>query len=210
MKQSLSMFAATSIVAILSLLAGCSDPADPAPANTAGSAAGLGSGGTFSGGGSGGQSAAGVSGGGSGGPSTAGGGGAGTTAGASGSASTIPATFATVKLVLGGGGSIMPCAAAPCHGVNGMAPPIDPLELPPNDDQQLYMNLTSYVSRACNNTRLVTPGNPAQSALVTILSGPCGLTPRMPYGCKPEVGDCIPDEYIAAVTQWIANGAPQQ
>jgi hypothetical protein len=30
----------------------------------------------------------------------------------------------------------------------------------------------------------------------------------MPYGCDPELGDCIPDEYIAAVTQWIANGAP--
>ncbi len=48
-----------------------------------------------------------------------------------------------------------------------------PLELPLNDDQKLYTNLTTYVSNACNN-KLVTPGNPAQSALVTILSGPCG------------------------------------
>ena len=121
----------------------------------------------------------------------------------------IPATFKTVKLVLGGGGGIMPCAAAPCHGVNGMAPPKDPLALPPSDDEQLYKNLTSYVSRACGDTRLVTPGNAAQSALLTILAGPCGKTPRMPFGCSEEAGDCIPSEYIAAVKQWIEAGAPR-
>jgi hypothetical protein len=132
------------------------------------------------------------------------------TAGASGSGSTIPATFETVKLVFGGGGGVMTCAAAPCHGVGGVAPPADPLELPTNDDLLLYTSLTTYVSKACNNTPLVTPGNPAQSALVTILNGPCGMTPRMPYGCTAEAGDCIPDEYVAAIAQWIANGAPQQ
>ena len=121
--------------------------------------------------------------------------------------SAVAATFDTVKLVFGGGGGIMTCAAAPCHGVNGMAPPNRPLELPTNDDAKLYASLTSYVSAACNNMKLVTPGNPAQSALVTILKGPCGATPRMPFGCSAEAGDCIPDEYIAAVTQWIANGA---
>ena len=77
------------------------------------------------------------------------------------------------------------------------------------DDKQLYANLTSYVSKACNNQKLVMPGNPAQSALITILSGPCGMTPRMPYGCSADDGNCIPDEYIAAVSRWIANGAPQ-
>lgn len=56
--------------------------------------------------------------------------------------------------------------------------------------------------------KLVDPGKPAQSALVKILSGPCGMTPRMPYGCSAEAGDCIPDDYIAAVARWIANGAP--
>jgi phosphatidylethanolamine-binding protein (PEBP) family uncharacterized protein len=120
----------------------------------------------------------------------------------------IPATFETVKLVLGGGGAIMPCSAAPCHGVNGAAPPDHPLELPSMSDQQLYANLTSYVSKACNGTKLVEPCRPERSALVTILKGPCGQTPRMPYGCSPETGDCIPDEYVAAVRQWIARGAP--
>jgi hypothetical protein len=136
-------------------------------------------------------------------------GGTGPTAGAANGGSAIPANFDTIKLVLGGGGGIMPCAAAPCHGVGGMAPPGRPLELPPNNDRQLYTNLTSYVSTACGNTKLVVPGKPAQSALISILTGPCGMTPRMPYGCSAQAGDCIPDEYIAAVAQWITNGAPQ-
>jgi len=180
-----------STVAVLSLLAACSGEDDPAPANIAGSpAAGTG----------------GVGGGGSGGAGTAGT--AGMMAGSGGS--TIPPTFETVKLVFGGGGGVMTCAAAPCHGVGGVAPPADPLELPTNDDLRLYTSLTTYVSKACNNTPLVTPGNPAQSALVAILSGSCGMTPRMPYGCTAEAGDCIPDEYVAAIAQWIASGAPQQ
>lgn len=128
-------------------------------------------------------------------------------AGAGGSGGAIPATFDTVKLVFGGGGGIMTCAAAPCHGVNGAAPPDHPLELPSNDDQRLYANLLSYVSKACSNTKLVDPCNPAQSALVKILKGPCGATPRMPFGCSPQAGDCIPEEYITAVEQWIAAGA---
>jgi phosphatidylethanolamine-binding protein (PEBP) family uncharacterized protein len=126
----------------------------------------------------------------------------------SGGSDAIPATFDTVKLVLGGGGGIMPCSAAPCHGVNGVAPPDHPLELPSTSDQQLYANLTSYVSKACNGTKLVEACRPERSALVTILKGSCGQTPRMPYGCSPEAGDCIPDEYVAAVAQWIARGAP--
>jgi hypothetical protein len=104
----------------------------------------------------------------------------------------------------------MTCSAAPCHGVNGTAPPGRPLALPSNNDQQLYANLTSYVSTACGNLKLVSPCDPANSALPKILSGPCGMTPRMPYMCSGQDGNCIPDEYIAAITQWIANGAPKQ
>jgi hypothetical protein len=211
-----SSFTVSAAAIVLALLTACSDADDPAPANTAGApAAGaspfpVGSGGL----GSAGASAAGSSGSGSGGASSAGIGGAAPMAGASGSGtsgsgSAIPATFATIKLVFGGGGGIMTCAAAPCHGVGGVAPPDKPLELPTNNDPLLHANLLSYVSKACNDTKLVTPGNPAQSALLTILKGPCGMTPRMPYGCDPQAGDCIPDDYIAAVSQWIANGAPQ-
>ena len=131
-------------------------------------------------------------------------------AGASGAAAAvggIPASFATVKLVLGGGGGIMPCFAAPCHGLNGKAPPDHPLELPVTDDPRLYTTLTTYVATACAGRKLVVPGKPEQSALVSILGGPCGATPRMPYGCSSEAGDCIPDEYIAAIARWIAGGA---
>jgi hypothetical protein len=91
-----------------------------------------------------------------------------------------------------------------------MAPPGRPLALPPNDDQLLYTNLTSYISTACGNIKLVSPGDPAQSALPKILTGPCGMTPRMPYMCTDKDGNCIPGEYVAAITRWIANGAPKQ
>jgi hypothetical protein len=181
MKRARKSFTAAAGVALLLCAAGCTV------------SAGAGASGT------GGQSSAGVGGGGSGGAGGAAGSGAG---------SGIPPTFDTIKLVLQGGGPIMPCAAAPCHGVNGMAPPGRPLELPPNDDQQLYTNLTSYVSTACGNVKLVTPGDTARSALLMILRGPCGMTPRMPYGCSAQDGNCIPDDYIAAIEQWIAAGAP--
>lgn len=185
-------FATLQAVAILAVLAGCGGDDDPASADSgvlpdSGGLVMVDSGAKCSVGGTGG----------------------GTGGSAGGGVGAIPANFETVKLVLGGGGGIMPCSAAPCHGVNGAAPPDHPLELPPNNDQQLYANLTSYVSKACGNTKLVNPCNPAQSALVSILKGACGVTPRMPYGCSAEAGDCIPDEYIAAVAQWITNGAPR-
>lgn len=124
-----------------------------------------------------------------------------------GSMSSVPATFETVRLVFQGGGPITPCASAPCHGAGGMAPPGHPLILQDNAD--LYMNLTTYTSKACGNIPLVSKGKPSESALIKILKGPCGETPRMPYGCKAEDESCIPDEYIAAISQWIANGAPK-
>ncbi len=125
-------------------------------------------------------------------------------------AGSVPATFATVKMAFGGGSGIMPCSAAPCHGVNGVAPPDHPLELHPTDDQRMYMTLLTYVSKACNNMKLVEPCKPAQSALVKILKGACGMTPQMPYGCTQQADDCIPADYIAAIEKWIANGAPRQ
>ncbi len=172
-------------LAVLALVPGCGDQTDGNPAVTAGGLGGLSAGGS---------NAAGMS---------CGAGGAGT------AGSAIAPTFETVKLVVEGGGPIMTCSAAPCHGLNGNAPPGRPLALPSNDDQLLYTNLTSYVSTACGNVKLVTPCDPAGSALPRILSGPCGMTPRMPYMCTNQDGNCVPDEYIAAIRQWIANGAPR-
>jgi hypothetical protein len=122
-----------------------------------------------------------------------------------GGSGTIPATFATVKLVLGGGGAITPCASAPCHAVGGMAPANNPLTL---QDPDLYAHMLSYVAQDCDNMKLVNPGKPDQSALIKILNGPCGAVPRMPYQCSDDA--CIPPEYITAVSQWIANCAPEQ
>lgn len=194
--------------AILFVIVSCGGQSGPATVNPAGTGgAGVaGVGGSGDAGGSAGTAQ--VAGASAGAPAAASGSGGSATAGAPDPGTAIPANFETVKLVFGGGGGVMPCSAAPCHGVNGVAPPDDPLELPPMNDSQLYANLTTYVSRACGNTKLVSPGNPAQSALVTILRGPCGMTPRMPYGCSAEAGDCIPEEYIAAVARWIADGAP--
>jgi len=120
----------------------------------------------------------------------------------------IDPSFATVKLVLSGGGPIQPCAAAPCHAVGGMAPPPPEMPLTLQDNAQLYTNMTSYVAAGCGNMKLIEPGKPEQSALISILSGPCGNVPRMPYQCADD--GCIPPEYIAAISQWIANCAPAQ
>jgi hypothetical protein len=126
--------------------------------------------------------------------------------GADGGSGSIPPTFATVRLVLGGGGAIMPCASAPCHAAGGTAPPGNPLSL--QDTPQLYATMTSYVAKECGNMRLVSPGKPDESALIKILKGPCGVVPRMPYMCSDDA--CIPDDYIAALSRWIANCAPEQ
>ncbi len=87
------------------------------------------------------------------------------------------------------------------------------LVLPANDDQLLYTNLTTYISKGCGNIPLVKKGDGEGSALVKALRGTCPApTERMPQSCNPDPnsGNCIPDEYIAAISQWITNGAPQQ
>jgi hypothetical protein len=116
----------------------------------------------------------------------------------------IEASFETLKYVIS---NIQPsCAAADCHGANEH----NPLNLQVNDG--LYANLTMTISEDCGNIPVVNPSNPAQSALVMLLKGPCGDTPRMPAGCLQNEfeNNCVPDEYIVAIEQWIANGAPQQ
>jgi len=114
---------------------------------------------------------------------------------------TIPPTFETLKYVI----SQVPCLGAGCHN-----DPVNPLDLQLTD--QLYTNLTTRISESCGNIPVVTPFEPEQSALVKILKGPCGEVGRMPFGCvENEFEDsCLPDIYIAAIEQWVADGAPQQ
>jgi hypothetical protein len=116
-------------------------------------------------------------------------------------------TYDTLKAVLNG--TMPPCVASDCHGGTHMELPL----LVVSD--QLYTELTTHISVACGNIPLIMPGNPEQSALVKIIKGPCGVPPdeipRMPNGCiEDEFGStCVPNDYIAAIEQWVLNGAPQ-
>jgi hypothetical protein len=163
---------------------------------------GAGSGGQSTGGSSGSGGAGGRGGAPSGGQSAGGVGAAGASSGGSGG-DAIPATFATFKFVMMG--TNPPCSASDCHGVGGP----NPLQMPTDDDATLYTNLTTVIAKECKNIPVITKGNPAQSALVTLINGPCDQLPQMPKGCTAADGNCVPDDYIAAITQWIANGAPQ-
>ncbi|WP_044966549.1 MULTISPECIES: hypothetical protein [Sorangium] len=94
------------------------------------------------------------------------------------------------------------CSDATCH--NGEAQPTL------LDDETLYATLTSHISEACGNIPVVTPGDPARSALVKIIKEPCGDAGRMPRGCNPAPGPeytCLPQEYIDAIEQWVLDGA---
>ena len=80
------------------------------------------------------------------------------------------------------------------------------------DDPNLYTNITTHISE-CENLPVVNPGKPQESALVKLINGPCGELPQMPNGCVATPGPeytCLPQNYIDALTQWVANGAPQQ
>lgn len=114
----------------------------------------------------------------------------------------IEPSFDTLKLVI----DYASCAAADCHGGNEF----NELDLRITD--QLYTELTTTMSADCGNIPVLTPGNPAQSALVMLLKGPCGELERMPRGCIQNEfeNNCVPDEYITAIEQWVAMGAPQQ
>jgi hypothetical protein len=212
---------------MLALLPGCTVPAEPSPLPSAGAGglaaagqgggagvggtaggggvSGVGVGGTagtgatagggFSGFGAGGVGGAGAGGAGAGGVA-AGGGGAGGTSGSG------PApTFATFKFVTMN--TQPPCVASDCHGFGTM----NPLTLA-DDDGMLRTRLTTTINEQCGNIPVVTPGDPTRSALIMLLKGPCGELLRMPEGCDPAFGQCVPDEYIAAIEEWVRLGAP--
>jgi hypothetical protein len=189
MKIRRTPFAAPSAVAILSLLAGCSGQDDPGTTNASDSSVGAmspDSGGSVvldAGGG------------------LSGGGDAATTDAAvvADGGSTVPATFETVKFII----TQTTCFGAGCHNDDQ-----NPLNL--RVDEQLRTRLTTHISKNCGNIPVVNPGKPQESALVKILKGPCGATARMPLGCvSDDDAMCVPADYMAAITQWIALGAPQ-
>jgi hypothetical protein len=121
---------------------------------------------------------------------------------------TPPATFATVRDMFNmGEGAVQSCISAPCHGNNGQAPPDKPLSLQAGPD--LYRTMTTYVSHACGDIPLIVKGKPNDSALIKIMQdGACGPTSfRMPLSCVDD--QCMPPEYMTAISAWIANCAPE-
>jgi hypothetical protein len=166
-----------------------------------GGTAGTGGGGTSGGG------TAGTSGGtaGTGGGGTAGTGGGGGTgggtggSGGSGGGTTLPATFANFKEIVQSS-----CFGGICHSGGD-----NPLDMSIND--MLYTTLTTHQTEHCGP--LLTPGNPAQSAVLTLVKGSCNGTERMPYGdCydDPQGGsECLSAAEITSIEAWIAAGAPE-
>lgn len=125
--------------------------------------------------------------------SGSGGGAAGSTGSGGGA---IEPTFAMLKGVIQ-----TSCFGGVCHDL-----PEHPFRLVLDD--KLYATLTTHVTETCGP--VVKPGSPQDSALVKLLKGPCGETERMPYNkCFEDTDEgCVRPEYIAAIEQWIAKGAP--
>lgn len=156
----------------------------------AGGALGGGGAGVVGGGGAGGGGSGGGSGGNAGMGGSSGGGGAG-------GGAAIEASFATVKGIVE-----RSCFGAPCHNEPG-----NPLQM--KLDDTLYTTLTTHMTKNCGP--VIKSGSPQESALVKLLKGPCGKTDRMPLNKCFDDGDegCIAPDYIAAIEQWIAKGAPK-
>jgi hypothetical protein len=214
MKLLSTYFVAPAILAALSFVAGCSSDSPP-PVSTGGGAGSSAAGAAAAGkGGSAGSSALGGAGGASAGaagtPSTAGGGSGGAgVAGAGGSGGGEPpieASFNTLKALIG-----KSCTGSPCHGEESI-----PLHWTVGDPK-LYEMVTTHVTKNCG--KLVNTASPADSALIKLLQGDCGVAPnvteRMPWrACWDEMDQseypCVPPETVAAIQEWIAKGAPAQ
>lgn len=124
-----------------------------------------------------------------------------------------PPTFETVKVVLTQ--NVTNCSGSDCHG--GVEYRVD-FRDDPMIAESLYQRLTTWYSDLCG-MNVVTPGQPENSALLKVLTEGCGTVydmceigteciPRMPLNCEDGY-DCIPPDYVEAVRQWIANGAPE-
>ncbi len=71
----------------------------------------------------------------------------------------------------------------------------------------LYSTLTTTSISPCNGDSLVTPGDVASSALVSVLTGKCGQL-KMPFGC--DTTPCIPQADVDLISAWIEHGAPER
>jgi len=142
-------------------------------------------------------------------------GGSSSTAGSAGDASGVPPrwltvtdvdyskipgpNFETVRLMFEG----VPCSGSSCHygGRNH-------LQVGKSADD-LYKYMIGFKTLQCG--KLIDTAHPSESAIVKYLRGPCGGIERMPsYSCTEDTDEaCVPEYYIQAIEQWIANGAPR-
>jgi hypothetical protein len=72
------------------------------------------------------------------------------------------------------------------------------------DADSSYAMLVNAPSSEVPSVNRVTPGNPDASYLVQKIEGRAAVGAQMPLGQPP-----LPQATIAAIRQWIANGAPQ-
>lgn len=151
--------------------------------------------------GTGGQSAGGqAQGGNSAGGSASGGASSGGQSNGSGGAAAVPATFETFKDVV-----LEKCGGQGCHN-----DPQNPLQMK-FTDSNLYKTITTHKVAKCSNMLAISAGKPQESAIIKVITGGCGSISRMPPSCEDDTdASCVAKETIAALTQWVMNGAPEK
>jgi len=113
------------------------------------------------------------------------------TGGTGGSGGTGTATYSQVV-------TFVKSQCAPCH---------DSVEMPtlnPADPAGLYTTLTTRTVTQCGGNKMVTPNDPAKSALLMVGTDKCtGL--KMPSGCTEPL--CYSANDVTMLTAWIQSGA---
>jgi hypothetical protein len=96
------------------------------------------------------------------------------------------------------------CGVSTCHGTGvGAHMPT----LTNTNPQTLHTNLTTFMVPECGNKPLVDPGDPTNSAIISLVNKDCGQL-FMPASCSPQMDPCIPQADIDTLTDWIEGGAP--
>ncbi len=117
------------------------------------------------------------------------------------SGATGPGTFSDVAMIMANN-----CGASQCHGGGPGGQP-----LVYTNKATLYGVLTSTVVAECMSSKLVTPGDPAHSALLLlptwVCTDPSGGPFVMPQGCIDT--PCLKQTELDSIKAWITAGAPQ-
>lgn len=99
------------------------------------------------------------------------------------------------------------CHGSDCHTKGERALMLLDTASAPLSDADLYNVLTTYTTTKCGQRKLVKPCAPDDSAFFLAQAAMCGDLPQMPFGCVPAYYNCTPDDKLAGIRQWIAEGA---